>query len=599
MTDTAVPPALAPGRPAVAGTRRERDPLVRLLLLTRPAWPRLALAVLTGFGTLASGIGLLATAAWLISRAAEHPPVLDLSVAVVAVRAFGIGRGALRYTERLVSHDAVFRVLTDVRVHVYRRLEPLAPGGLPSARSGDVLQRLMGDVDAVQDLLLRGLVPILTGAVTALVTVAFAAALLPLDGLVLAVAFLLAGVLVPWVTARAGLRAARRIAPARGALAGELVDSLTGSADLLATGSVGRRMARVDALDAELTRAARSSASALGLGTGLSSLATGAAVVGALVVGLPAVAGGRLHNLLLAVLVLLPLAAFEAVQPLPAAAQQLATARRAAARLFAVLDADPPVREPAVPARLPDGAQELRLESVGVRYGRDGDWALRDVGLSIPAGARIAIVGPSGSGKTTLLLGLLRFVEVTRGRMTYGGVDLASCSGDEVRRRIGACLQDAHVFATTVRGNLRVGRADAGDPELEDALRRARLLDWVRTLPAGLDTVVGQAGSSVSGGERQRLSVARALLADPDVLLLDEPTEGLDVEAERALMADLLAATSGRTTVLVTHRLTGLDEVDHIVVLQDGRITQQGRHEDLLAAPGWYAAAWQQQQTGA
>ena len=550
---------------------------------------------MTGFGTLACGIGLLATAAWLISRAAQHPPVVELSAAIVAVRIFGVGRGVLRYAERLVSHDAVFRVLTDVRVQVYRWLEPLAPGALPSARSGDVLQRLLGDVDAVQDLLLRGVVPILTGALTSVVTVIFAAVLLPEDGLILAVTLLLAGVLVPWLTALAGRRAAERIAPVRGALAGEIVDTLSGTADLLATGSARRRLARVDELDAQLTQAARSSASALGLGAGLSSLATGAAVVGALVAGLPAVASGRLHNLLLAVLVLLPLAAFEAVQPLPAAAQQLTTARRAAARLFAVLDADPPVREPASSAALPTGTQELLLRDVSIRYPGDDGWALQGIDLVIPPGARVAIVGPSGSGKTTLLLALLRFVQVSQGAITYGGVDLDTCTGDEVRRRIGACLQDAHVFATSVRGNLQIGRPEADDRDLEDALRQARLLDWVRTLPEGLDTVVGQAGSAVSGGERQRLSLARSLLADPGVLLLDEPTEGLDTAAERELMADLLAATAGRTTVLVTHRLTGLDAVDHVVVVEGGRITEQGRHHELVGADGWYAAAWRQQ----
>jgi thiol reductant ABC exporter CydC subunit len=582
--------------PATTGGERRRDPLRRLLGLTTAAWPQLGLAVLTGFGTLACGIGLLATAAWLISRAAEHPPVLELSVAVVAVRAFGLGRGALRYTERLVSHDAVFRVLTDVRVQVYQRLEPLAPGGLPSARSGDVLQRLLGDVDSVQDLLLRGVVPVLTGALTALVTVIFAAVLLPVDGLVLAVTLLLAGVLVPWLTARAGRDGALRVAPARGALAGEIVDTLGGAADLLVTGAVDDRLARVDALDGELTRAARSSASALGLGAALSSLGTGAAVLGALVVGIPAVHDGRLHSLLLAVLVLLPLAAFEAVQPLPAAVAQMMTARLAAARLFAVLDADLPVHEPVTAATLPTGRQDLQVHGAGVRYHRGQAWALRGVDLTVPAGSRVAVVGPSGSGKTTLLLALLRFVELDEGRLTYGGVDLAGCSGDDVRHRIGACLQDAHVFATTVRGNLRVARPDASDAELEDALRQARLLDWVRTLPAGLDTVVGQAGSAVSGGERQRLSLARALLADPDVLLLDEPTEGLDAEAEAELMADLLAATQGRTTIVVTHRLTGLQHVERIVVLQDGRISQQGGHDELIAVPGWYAAAWEQQQ---
>ena len=576
---------------------RSRSSLLRLLVLTRSCWPRLFLAVLLGVGTLACGIGLLVTAGWLISRAAQHPPVAALATAVMLVRIFGVGRGALRYSERLLSHDAVFRVLTDVRGTVFGRLVPLVPGGLPEATSGDVLQRLLGDVDAVQDLLLRVVAPILTGFLAAAGTVIFATVLLPVDGLILLVALLLAGVAVPWWVARSSRQASEQLAPDRGALSGELVDTLQGLPDILATGAANDRIARITRIDARLTTSAEAASSAAGLGAGLTSFATGLAVVGAVLTGVAAVHDGHLSTLYLAVLVLLPLAAFESVAAIPAAAVQISVSRRSAERLFAVLDAPPPVHEPVVTQAVPAGCQELRVDALRVVY-PDGRTGLAGIDLTMPAGGRLAVVGASGSGKTTLLLAALRLVEPSSGSIRYGGVDLSGCAGDEVRVAIGACLSDAHVFAGSLRENLLLGRPDAGLDDLSDVLRRTGLTDWVAGLPAGLDTPLGSRGTTLSGGERQRLCLARALLSRPTLLLLDEPTEGLDAGAEAALLADLLSAAGPAGVLIVTHRLDGLAAVDEIVVLSGGVVVERGTHAELLTAGGWYSRAWADQHPG-
>jgi len=538
-----------------------------------PARSRTALAVLAGVLALGSGVGLMATSAWLISRAAQHPPVLVLMVAIVSVRAFGIGRGVFRYAERLVGHDAALRSLTALRVRVFARLVPLAPGGLPAFRRGDLLSRFVADVDAEQDRLVRVLVPTAVAGVVGGAAVLLATGLLPVDGLVLLVALVVAGVVGPWLTARAGARAERRLATSRGVLAAELVETLHGVPDLLAYGAVDARLARVAAADADLTSLARRSAWAAGLGAGLSGLATGAALVGALVVGVPAVRAGSLGGVWLATLVLVPLALAEVVGALPAA---VTAAQR-------------------VRASLPAGPRDLRLGGVRARWRADAPLALDGVDLDLPVGRRVAVVGPSGAGKSTLAAVLVRFCGVESGTATLGGVALTALDSDDVRRAVVLCAQDAHLFDTSIRENLLLARGDADRPALEAALASARLASWVASLPDGLDTPVGEHGTALSGGQRQRLALARALLADPSVLVLDEPTANLDVPTADALTRDLLAATEGRTTLLVTHRLAELHRVDEVLVLDGGRVVQRGRHEALVRVPGLYRDLWERE----
>ncbi|ADG89447.1 hypothetical protein TBS_34840 [Thermobispora bispora] len=566
-------------------------PIIRLITIALPARGRLGLALILGVLALASGTGLMATSAWLISRAAQHPPVLTLMVAIVAVRAFGIGRGVFRYLERLVSHDATLRILADLRTKIYERLERLAPAGLP-LRRGDLLGRLVADVDAVQDLYLRALLPYAVAVVVGGASVGLSWLLLPEAGAALLAGLLLAGAVSPWLSALVAARVERRTTDLRGELTAHVVDTFTGAAELIACGAAPARLAEAARIDRELTRALGRSAAMAGAGAAVSALAGGLAVWFALAAGVPAVRSGRLDGVLLAVITLLPLAAFEAVAGLPVAAQYLGRVRRSATRVFAVLDRPEPVREPADPAPLPAPPYEIRVEDLRARWTPGGPYALDGVSLELTPGRRVAVVGPSGSGKTTLTAVLLRFLEPAGGRVTLNGVDLRELAGEDVRRVVGLCAQDAHLFATTIGENIRLARRDATDEEVREALRRARLLDWVESLPDGLDTYVGEHGAQVSGGQRQRIALARALLAGFPVLLLDEPAEHLDIATADELTADLLAATEGRTTLLVTHRLAGLEQVDEIIVLDHGRVADRGTHDELVARPGIYRTLW-------
>ncbi|ARF56446.1 thiol reductant ABC exporter subunit CydD [Streptomyces gilvosporeus] len=577
---------------AVEATPASAPALTRLRRMARARRSRFALALLLGSLALGSAVGLMATSGWLISRAAQQPPVLYLMVAVTATRAFGIGRAVFRYAERLVAHDAVFRMLADVRVAVFRRLERLAPAGLKERRRGDLLSRLVADVDAVQDHFLRWLLPVGAAVLVGAGTVGFTGWLLPEAGAVLAAGLLLAGAGAPLVSAALARRAERQLAPARGVLSTRVVDLLTGTAELTVAGALTARTDAARRADRDLTRIASRSATAAGIGAGLSALLCGLTVAAAAVVGVQAVHQGRLHGVALAVVVLTPLAAFEAVAGLPLAVQYRQRTRRAAERVFEVLDAPAPVCEPATPAAAPEAPFPLVVSELTARHSGQTAPALDGVSFTLAAGRRVAVVGPSGSGKTTLAQVLLRFLDREAGAYTLGGTDAQAMDGDAVRRLVGLCAQDAHLFDSSLRENLKLARrggpdaADDGDRDLWDALGRARLADWVRGLPDGLDTMVGEHGARLSGGQRQRLALARALLADSPVLVLDEPAEHLDLATADALTADLLAATEGRTTVLITHRLTGLDAVDEVLVLDRGRVVQRGGYAQLAAADG-------------
>ncbi|WSA77812.1 thiol reductant ABC exporter subunit CydD [Streptomyces sp. NBC_01799] len=547
---------------------------------------QLALALLLSSLALASAVGLMAVSGWLISRASEQPPVLYLMVAVTATRAFGLGRAVFRYAERLVSHDAVLKMLAELRVAVYRGLERITPAGLGRTRRGDLLSRLVADVDALQDYWLRWLLPAGTAVVVGAAAAGFTGWLLPQAGVVLALGLLLAGVGVPLVSGACARRAERQLAPARADLATRITDLLGGTAELTVAGALPARKERTREADTVLTRIASRAATATALGGGLSALICGLTVVAAALVALPAVHDGRLEGVELAVVVLTPLAAFEAVTGLPLAVQYRQRVKRSAERVYEVLDAPVPVHEPLTPAEAPATPFPLEVRGVAARHAGASRDALDSVDLTLTAGRRIAVVGPSGSGKTTLAQVLLRFLDARAGTYRIGGVEASALDGDTVRRFVGLCAQDAHVFDSSIRENLRLARTVATDDELRAALARARLLDWAEALPDGLDTLVGEHGARLSGGQRQRLALARALLADFPVLVLDEPAEHLDLATADALTADLLVATRGRTTVLITHRLAGLEAVDEVLVMDAGRIVQRGPYAALAAADG-------------
>jgi ATP-binding cassette, subfamily C, bacterial CydC len=541
--------------------------LRQLLALAEVPRARIALAVTLGTLTVVFGIGLMATAGYLISRAAERPAVLSLTVAIVGVRFFGLARPVTRYFERLTSHDVAFRALTRARVSVYRRLERLAPPQLDSERRGDLLTRLVSDVDSLQNLHLRGLTPPLVALCAGTAAVASTAAVLPEAALVLAVGLLLGGVVVPATSVALARRASRLRAEARGELASELVESLAGSEELAAFGQQGDRLRRLRAADQRLVRIGRRAALADGTGDGLRLLVVGATLVGVLAASVSAHANGGLNRVLIAMLALLALASFEAVQPLPEALRELGATVAAGRRILDLTGRKPSICDPALPLTAPTPPFTVALENVRVRYAPRERPALDGFSMRLEPGRRVVLLGPSGAGKSTVVNLLLRFIDPERGYVTIDGRDIRSFRQADVRRLIGVAAQDAYVFSASIGENVRLGRPDADDAEVEQALRSARIWDWVASLPHGLDTLVGEQGRELSGGQRQRIVLARALLVEAPVLVLDEPTAHLDPSTAARLIEDVFAAAGDRTVLLITHRDEGLDLADELVVL--------------------------------
>jgi thiol reductant ABC exporter CydC subunit len=545
----------------VTGTLR------RLGALAQPPSGPMALSILLGSLAVGFGVALMTTAGYLISRAAERPPILALTVTIVAVRFFGIARPLARYLERLVSHDAALRALGRIRARFYERIEPLAPAQLEEYRSGDLLGRMVGDVDALQSLYVRGFGPPVVALVVGAASVGVAAAVLPPAAAILAVGLLVGGVLVPLVAALVNRAVGRRQAGARAELTADLVELLRGAPELVAYGREEETLERVRTLDRELVRLSRRDALAAGVADALLILVAGLTVVGVLAVTVAAHDSGALDRVLVATLALLALASFDAVAPLPAAARELAGTLASGRRVLELTDREPAVRDPDAPRNAPTRPAVVALEGVTARYASAEKPALSGLHLRLEPGKRLALVGPSGAGKTTVTNLLMRFLDPQEGRVTIDGGDLRDYRQQDVRAMFALAGQDAHVFNSTIRANLELARPESSDDELWDALRRAQLASWVASLPDGLDTMVGEDGAQLSGGQRQRLTLARALLSGAPVLLLDEPTAHLDPENAEALVRDVLSAADGRSVLLITHRPEGLELVDEIVSL--------------------------------
>ncbi|WP_250212571.1 thiol reductant ABC exporter subunit CydC [Acrocarpospora catenulata] len=543
---------------------------------------RLTVAALAGAAADLFGIGLIASAAWLITRAAEQPPLAVLSVAIVGVRAFATGRGVLRYAERLAGHDVALRAQARTREELYTSLIPAGP---LTHRGADLLSRMVDDTDAVQDLLVRCLLPAIAALATGVVAVVIGVFLLPTAAVALLVGLVMAGVLLPLATATASRRWSARLAPARAELASRVADLVHGAADLAAYGAEGRAleagMAADDRLAALERRQARTGATAMMAGV----LAQGLTVVAVVWICTSAAAG----TITTTVLALVSLVAFEPVLPLAAAGERLTGVLAALRRLREIKATPPAVHEPSTPVSMPSGPLTIEIQDLAVHH--SGRPALDGVSLTLTPGRRVAVVGPSGAGKSTLLSALMRTVDYVSGKILINGIDVRDIASDDVRGVVSGLTQDPYVFQASIKANLRLAGPDASDGRLEQVVQAAHLETWVAR--TGWDTELGEDGRTLSGGQLQRLALARALLYDPRVLLLDEPAEALDEATADDLMTDLLDATHGRTTLLVTHRLRGLEAVDEIIVLENGKVIQQGTHAQLLKASGYYRALWQ------
>ncbi|MBN1148397.1 MAG: thiol reductant ABC exporter subunit CydD [Anaerolineales bacterium] len=602
------PPSLSKLSISPPGYGQALQILRRLVQLIGPFKGWVALSVLMGAATILSGVGLMTTSAYLISAAALQPSIADLQVAIVGVRFFGIARGVFRYLERYLSHQTTFLLLARLRAWFYQALEPLAPARLMGYRSGDLLARILGDIESLENFYVRALALPLTAALTGLALCAFLARFDPLLGLTLAVFLLAAGALVPLLAHALGKGAGRQIVTLQASLSVASVDMIQGLAELAAFGGKKRQAAQVEALSQALAGAQRRMAAVNGLQSALSGLLANLGMWAVLVSAIPLVQSGQIQGVHLAVLALAALTSFEAVLPLPLAAQYLEGNLQAARRLFEVVDARAEVQDPPQPPALPQGlhlsARDLRfryptIHSPDSRSHSEDErpWVLDGLSFDLPQGKRLAIVGPSGAGKSTLAHLLLRFWECDQGQMLLNGQDLRQYAQDEWRQEIAFVSQNTYLFSASIGDNLRLAMPAAEQAQIESAARWAQLDGFIQSLPEGYQTWVGEWGLRLSGGERQRLALARALLKGAPLLILDEPTANLDALTERRVLDGIQRLMEGRTTLLITHRLVGMETMDEIIVLERGKAVERGRHAELLQAGKLYRRMWDLQRS--
>lgn len=552
----------------------------RLIRLTAPrkGWMLAGLGLATL--TLLANFGLLALSGWFLAATAiaglagfAAQNAFNFFTPSAMVRFFATLRVASRYAERLVTHEATFRLLADLRVWFYTRLEPLAPAALQGQRSADLLGRIVSDIDTLNLFYLRVFVPVLTALAAALLMAAFFAFFSWPAALALILGLGLNGALAPVLTARLGAGPGAAITRLNAGLRAEYVEALQGMGELLVSGAAPAMQARAAALNEELAAAQARLGGVAALGASLSGLAANATLLAVLVFGARRFEAGGLGAAQVPMLLLGAMAAFEATAPLPGALNYLGQIKTAARRIFALADQMPPISPPATAA---PALQRYDLELAGVDLAYDGGRKVLDgFSLSLPQGRHVGIVGVSGSGKSTLINLLLRFHEYQAGTARFGGVDLRAFSSAEMARHATIISQRSHLFHTSIRDNLLLANGAADEAALWHALEVAQLADFVRGLAQGLDHLVGEGGASLSGGQARRIALARAVLKPAPLLILDEPTEGLDVETERAFLADLAPLLAGRSVLYITHRPAGLALMDEVYELRDGKAVRQ------------------------
>ena len=584
-------PELTPGGEygAPSASHQARADLVRLWRLFRPHRRWMMGGAAVALLALLANVGLLALSGWFVSAmaiAGAAGAVLNYFTPAAVIRALAITRTGGRYAERLLTHEATFRLLARLRVWFYVRLEPLAPARLQQFRAADLLSRIQADIDTLNQVYLRLFVPLVVGA-AAVVLIAVAMAWF---SVVVAASTLLllfaAAILLPAWTRRQGAEPGAQALHLRAAMRSTVADALAGSAELRVYAGEAAWHARVQQQSGDLLARQRRLSDLAGRSIGAVGLAANLALWLAVIGTFPKVEAGRMAPADLAMLALLALAAFEAVAPLPVALQLLGEMLAAARRIFAVVDAKPQVGTPAGPSPQPRDAS-ITFDVVCMRYALDNPWALHGLTVDIKSGGRLAIVGASGAGKSSLVNVLARFWDYEEGSVRLGGHELRSYTPDAACALLAVVSQDAYIFNGTLLDNLLLAKPDAQECEVVAACRAAQIHDFIMGLADGYMTQLGEGGMRFSGGQARRVAIARALLKDAPILLLDEPTEGLDVATERSLFDTLRSAMKGRTVLLITHRLGALAAlVDEVGVMECGRIVQRGTPAVLAAQPG-------------
>jgi ATP-binding cassette subfamily C protein CydC len=558
----------------------------------------MVLGTLSGLLAVASAVGLLALSGWFISAAAyagltvATAQLFNFFHPALGIRLFAIGRTLARYVERIVSHDATFRILQSLRSWFYHHLEPLAPSSLMNFRSGDILNRIVADIDALDNLYLRVVSPSVIALVMSALVVGFLWLYDPVISMVVAVFLSLAGICVPLIALRLGERCGYELTQHLSALRIHIVEGLQGMPELLVFGAHHRHLGTVNQSSQALLKSQLRMSQIRGLSLALITLLSGLAVLATLFLAVSLVNRDALDGAGMALVTLAVLASFEAVLPLPAAYQYLGRTREAGRRLLEIVYSKPQVIFPRLSVSRPQHFG-VRFENVCFRYSQTVGWTLRDVDFQIHPGRRVAVIGETGSGKSTLINLLVRFRDPAAGCIRLGGMDVRDFAESDLRRHISVVAQQPHMFNATLKENLLMARPGAGHDELLAALHSAQLLDFINSLPNGLDTWIGETAKLLSGGQARRLAVARAILHNASLWVLDEPTEGLDPVTEGKMMAAIKALTADRSLMLMTHRLIDLHWMDYIVMLDKGRVVAQGTHQELLRGNTNYASLHQ------
>ena len=564
---------------------------LRLIKLVKPHWQRTLWAIMLGFLTVGSNIGLLTTSAYLIAKAALHPSVAELMVAIVGVRFFGIARAVFRYLERYFSHDVTFRLLSRLRVWFYQALEPLAPARLLGQRSGDLLSRIVADVEVLKNFYLRVLAPPLVAVLILMLMLVFYSQFDHNLAYLYLFFFVVAGVILPLGVRQLGRGIGQQMVAVRAELNTKLVDSIQGMTEIIAYGQRQAVEERVTQCSKRLVRLQKKTAGLSALTNSLTNLSMHLALWSMLVLSIPLVTSGQIKGVYLAVLALGVLSSFEAVGALPLTFHYLEESLAASKRLFHFTSGKPTDSTSQIPVTTPKNF-DLHIE--GLNFSYDGhSFALKDINLSIPQGGWVAVVGPSGAGKSTLVNLLLRFWDYRQGAIYLGGQNIKAMQPEAMRELVAVVSQKTHLFNTTIRENLLLAKPAATEEELAAAMRQAQLGDFIQELPSGDQTYIGEGGFKLSGGQRQRLAIARALLKDAPILILDEATSGLDAVTEREVLTAIFELMRGRTCLMITHRLTGLEKMDKILVLSEGRLVEQGSQQELLQNKGFYHGMWE------
>lgn len=564
----------------------------RLLGFMKPLRGWILISTMTGFSTVAAGVGLLGTSAYLIASAAFHPSIAELSVAVVGVRFLGISRGVFRYLDRLVSHHVNFKLLSILRIWFYNCLKLLAPARLIHYQRGDLLSRAIGDIDTLDQFYVRAVSPVISAIFA---TVGFSMLVGSWNvrlGWILAAGLSVTSFVLPALVYIFSRGPAKQLVDQRAILSQTMLDTLRGAAEIIVFQQQEEELTQINRVSLQTNRAQVGLAHSQGLSNGMNAVLTQGTVAIMLLVGIPLVRTGELDGIMLAVIVLITMASFEISIPIAQAAQFWESSLQAARRLFEMADQQPAIIEPVIPVSVPEKPNIL-IRNLSFQYHGNLPLAADHLNIDLPYGRKIALVGENGSGKTTILNLLMRFWDCQPGEILIDGIPVQEFSPKELRQRIGYVSPGGAIFQTTLRQNLLLANPGALDADLLRVLDSVQLGEWVQTLPDGLDTWLGASGLTISGGQLQRIQLARGLLMDAPIYLLDEPTTHLDVETETRLISLFRSIFQNRSLVWVTHRLVGLDWLDEILLLDNGRVVERGNQHTLLESRGRFYQLWE------